>query len=407
MGQILREYSAETLRRKRDIVSSVPTMSAQEDSSSEYENCYEYNMRIAVDIVETDYQEVENEFSDSIVEIEGAKVFPCSKCSKICKSKGGLTKHTNSKHSDPDKDSSPMNATPLCFDTMKSIVDTIKQSIITEKLYGDEIDSVVKTVSATEALFEEVMPLYTKFCRNRNQDKLLESFYGLMSNSSTLLNCKDSRVANLIMIHIPDHLVGFCNVGLVGGNSEEKTLESADYGIKPSEHGPLSYIVGYVVSKLKKASKGKSGDEKPELQALLQTLIVAEDEASNEFISARTRGGLVTPCEDIVRILHEAEICFRKEVSKTDVIRNIPVDAICFSTIHLPIVKSLWENIVLSAGINPSCDINKLCLENIVKMFLKVRSFSYTKDYVTQYKIKHKQGKKKGLRKDLKQSSEV
>ena len=140
MGQILREYSAETLRRKRDIVSSVSTMSAQEDSSSEYENCHEYNMRIVVDIVETDYQEVENEFSDLIVEIEGAKVFPCSKCSKICKSKGGLTKHTNSKHSDPDKDSSPMNATPLCFDTMKSIVDTIKQSIITEKLYGDELE---------------------------------------------------------------------------------------------------------------------------------------------------------------------------------------------------------------------------------------------------------------------------
>ena len=117
------------------------------------------------------------------------------------------------------------------------------------------------------------------------------------------------------MIHIPDHLVGFCNVGLVGGNSGEKTLEYADYGIKPSEHGPLSYILGYVVSKLKKASKGKSGDEKPELQALVQTLIEAEDEASNEFISARTRGGLVTPCEDIVRILHEAEICFRKEVN--------------------------------------------------------------------------------------------
>ena len=109
-------------------------------------------------------------------------------------------------------------------------MDTIKRNIIAEKLYGDEIDSVVKNISATEALLKDVLPLYTKFCRNRNQDKLLESFYGLMLNSSTLLNCKDSRVANLVMIHIPDHLVGFCNVGLVG----EKTLESADYEIQPS-----------------------------------------------------------------------------------------------------------------------------------------------------------------------------
>ena len=375
--------SGETSRRRRDIVPPLLTRSEQDESSFDHnERFHEYNINIAVDIVETDYQEVENEFADSIVEIEGAKVFPCSNCSKICKSKGGLTKHTNSKHGDPHKVSSPLNTIPLCFDT---------------------IESIVKNISATEALLKDVLPLYTKFCRNRNQDKLLESFYGLMLNSSTLLNCKDSRVANLVMIHIPDHLVGLCNVGLVG----EKTLESADYEIQPSEHGPLSYIAGYVVSKLNKASKGKSGEEKPELQALLQSLIVSEEEVSNEFISARTRGGLVTPCQDIVRILHEAEICFRKEVNKTDVIRNIPVDAICFSTIRLPIVKSLWENIVLSSGVNPSCDINKLCLENIVKMFLKVRSFSYTKDYVTQYKIKEKQGKKKALRKDLKQSSEV
>ena len=106
------------------------------------------------------------------------------------------------------------------------------------------------------------------------------------------------------MIHVPDHLVGFANLGQVG----EETLDSVNYKIQPSEHGPLSYIVGYVVSKLNKACKGKSGEEKPELQALLQSLMVTEGEASNEFISVRSRGGLITPCEDIVRILHEAEI---------------------------------------------------------------------------------------------------
>ena len=121
---------------------------------------------------------------------------------------------------------------------MKSIVETIKRNIISEQLYRDEIERTVKNFSATETLFKEVLPLYTKFCRKKNQDKLLEEFYGFMLNSSTLLNCNDSRVANLVMIHIPDHLVGFCNVGRVA----EKPLEStsADYEIQPSEHGPLS-----------------------------------------------------------------------------------------------------------------------------------------------------------------------
>ena len=61
-----------------------------------------------------------------------------------------------------------------------------------------------------------------------NQDKLLESFYGSMLNSSTLLNCKDSRVANLVMIHIPDHLVGFC----IGSCSDMNYIE--DIEIMPS-----------------------------------------------------------------------------------------------------------------------------------------------------------------------------
>ena len=134
--QILSEDSGETLRGRWDIVPLHSTRSGRgESSSSEYsEGLKDYNINIAVDIVETDYQEVENKFPDTILEIEGAKVLPCSKCRKICKSKGGLTKHANSKHGDRDKASSSANTTSLCFDTIRSIVDTIKANIIAEKL---------------------------------------------------------------------------------------------------------------------------------------------------------------------------------------------------------------------------------------------------------------------------------
>ena len=66
------------------------------------------------------------------------------------------------------------NTTPLDKNTMDSIVNTIKQNIIDEKLYGDEIESCIKNVTATEALFNEVEPLYSIFCKNKNQDKLLK-----------------------------------------------------------------------------------------------------------------------------------------------------------------------------------------------------------------------------------------
>jgi GTP-binding protein EngB required for normal cell division len=43
------------------------------------------------DLTEADVTEVDQEFIDALVEIEGQKEFSCTKCDKICKSKGGLT----------------------------------------------------------------------------------------------------------------------------------------------------------------------------------------------------------------------------------------------------------------------------------------------------------------------------
>lgn len=73
------------------------------------------------------------------------------------------------------------------------------------------------------------------------------------------------------------------------------------------------------------------------------------------------------------------------------VLRNIPTEIICESTLISPVVKSMWENIVLETGIeDQSSSIQKLCLENIVKLYMRVRLFSYARDYTSKYKIKEK-----------------
>jgi hypothetical protein len=84
------------------------------------------------------------------------------------------------------------------------------------------------------------------------------------------------------------------------------------------------------------------------------------------------------------------------------VLRNIPTEIICESTLSSPVVQSLWDNIVLESGIAETSSMQKLCLESIVKLYIRVRSFSYARDYISKYKIKEKQTKSKSLRKDLK-----
>ena len=68
------------------------------ESSYDYDDLF--NFEVSVAIAETETDEMNTEFSDAVNEIDGKKSFPCTLCEKVCKSKGGLTRHTNSKHSE-------------------------------------------------------------------------------------------------------------------------------------------------------------------------------------------------------------------------------------------------------------------------------------------------------------------
>ena len=128
----------------------------------------------------------------------------------------------------------------------------------------------------------------------------------------------------------------------------------------------------------------------------------------NEYIEAHSRGGLVTPCKDLVRILEVVEHIFRQFIEKqSNVVKSIPVfQILCNDALDSPLLKSLWENIIQDCGQETSKQTQKLCLENILKLYLKVRSFSYAKDYISKFKIQQKAAKSKSLRKELKRKSE-
>ena len=186
------------------------------------------------------------------------------------------------------------------------------------------------------------------------------------------------------MIEIPDHLVGHYKVCRERELAKTKpTCAGNDLKIDPKERGPLSYIADYIVSKLYQKARTKKNKQDERLQELLESLKSTEPE--NSFIEARS-GGLVT--------LEEAKICFRKTVGDGELaLRNIPTELICESTLNSPVVKSLWENIVLQSGTDGKNTVQKLCLENIIKLYLRVRSFSYARDYISQYKIREKMTK--------------
>ena len=336
-----------------------------------------FNLNISIAVLESETDEIDAEFQDALVEIEGKKSFPCPSCDKICKSKGGLTKHTNAKHCDTS-DELPTES-DMTLDNLTGIIQKIKTGLLSDDLYGTEINKFIKNASCTKALFDAVLPLYRQFCRKKNQDKLLEAFYGLMDNASKYLNCPNSNASCIIMIEIPDHLVGHYKVCRERELAKTKPTCAGNLKIDPKERGPLSYIAGHIVSKLYQKARTKKNKQDERLQELLESL--KSTEPDNSFIEARSRGGLVTPSDNLMGIVEEAEICFRKTVGDGELaLRNIPTELICESTLNSPVVKSLWENIVLQAGTDGKNTVQKLCLENIIKLYLRVRSFSYARD---------------------------
>ena len=56
-----------------------------------------YKLDVSVFVTETETPETASAFDDAKLQMEGKKSFHCGVWSNVCKSKGGLTRHRNSK----------------------------------------------------------------------------------------------------------------------------------------------------------------------------------------------------------------------------------------------------------------------------------------------------------------------
>ena len=164
----------------------------------------------------------------------------------------------------------------------------------------------MEKANATKALFDALYPLFATFCKKKNQDKLVESFFALIKRSCELLNCKDYKASNLIMIHIPDHLVGFYHTS--SKNMLEKPKLHKSKNLTPLSVGHWhTWLVMWFQSFSRRVNESLRTKTR-RLQSLLQSM-KSIDQSTN-FISARSRGGLVNPSTDLLGILEKAEYLF-------------------------------------------------------------------------------------------------
>ena len=115
-----------------------------------------------------------------------------------------------------------------------------------------------------------------------------------------------------------------------------------------------------------------------------------------------SRGGLWAPNETIKTIAENVEITFRTHLKSQKSAQSVPTDKVVDHVLTMPVVQNLWESIIADLDSMISSECSKLALENFVKLYVRVRSFSHARDIVNKYKLKEKSSKKKALRKELK-----
>ncbi|CAB4016877.1 Hypothetical predicted protein [Paramuricea clavata] len=149
------------------------------------------------------------------------------------------------------------------------------------KLFGEA------DLKACKDLVKHLATLYDQYCKKLDRDELLKNFYKLLPESGRMFKMESKNMTapayNLIMIQIPDLLVGFYK----RGNIKEKLPDIK--AIEKSEFGPLSYVAGYVISKMYRKSKVSARKETPEQLEIQSLLLSTKSLQDNEYILSFSR----------------------------------------------------------------------------------------------------------------------
>ena len=124
-----------------------------------------------------------------------------------------------------------------------------------------------------------------------------------------------------------------------------------------------------------------------------------------KLISSLNRGGLWSITTPVQKVFLKTEHYFREHTSQTG-LREIDFAGILKKSITDSDILSNYQLILYDAELVPRCSVSKDVLRCIIDLYIRVRSFSFAKDFIQKYKIKNKQNKAKSLRKELSKNCE-
>ena len=216
----------------------------------------------------------------------------------------------------------------------------------------------------------------------------------IVDNGQNFFNM-EYALAGIVTTKLKDVL--FCFL-----TKEKKDAEAVHKrNISDAEKDGLQYLSGYVVRKILKNAK-KCNKTPFGVLDILESMV--EEAGSQKLIDIQSRGGLTTATVAVNLIIIKAEELFREYTSAG--LQHIQINKMIEELFCDEELMDLFHGIVeISGQHNIDIELKNNILITMLKLFLRVRSFSASRDIVAPYRQKTnvKRVHYKGIRKTLKE----
>ena len=175
--------------------------------------------------------------------------------------------------------------------------------------------------------------------------------------------------------------------------------------ISHKELDGLQYLSAYIVHKFLKRARNNPKYKSDVNQAIIGVLghFIKEEHTSQRLIATQSRGGLTAVKSEVQKIFEHAEGVFKVHTSSSTVFR-IDAKSMINNLLMNTEVVSLFNNLIEDSGVAIDSEVKDNLLENMLSLYLRVRSFSYAKDITNKHKFELKKKKSKALQKDIKKA---
>lgn len=347
--------------------------------------------------------------------------FNCDLCNKYYKTEGGFRRHNQTKHGEmmkpPQTTTTPLPSEYFDQQVIKELVEKSAKKLVEESLYPETIVSELREYVLN---IEDANYIYYNFLKQvianniKDNEKFYPTFYKIFSKNH-IFTSLSKQASTLVGFELANQLLHsfLTRCEEEGRDSNTNSIKNSTDILTEKENSVIAYISGYVLStfyrRIRKSDSSNSDIHQKQL-ALLKAGKIENPEKDelifNQLIDSYNRGGLWHVNSDVLNIFTITEKLFRIEVHGRH-ITSIDSNKIVENVINDNTVLSHLSNIQEVATITVDQEDAVNFLEQLILLYVRVRSHSYAKEKIEQHKVENKIKKSRSLRTEIKRASEM